>query len=541
MGACNGKPDNGKQDKAPESGVEVATEKQTPKPEPMPESDGPSYKQGLLSITILGATGDLAKKETYPGLLDLWAHDLLPSHVAIVGFGRTAQSTEKFREYLRPWLEKSGKELGEKPKQQIEGFLARCAYFKGSYDSPDDFARLATMLSGLEGVGAKAAAQPSITNRLFYFAIPPFMFLASAKSIKESALSKTGFNRLIVEKPFGSDLASAKQLTSDLADIFPEEQIFRMDHFLGKEVLQNLVTFRAVNSFLEPLLNAEHVANVIVTLKEDFGTEGRGGYFTHYGIIRDVMQNHLLQMLLLLTIDLPDLTGSDVGSQIRANKVKALREMLPMDPKEVVLGQYVGAEGKPGYLEDDSIKPEDAEKAKLTATFAQLVLRFKSARWKGVPFIVRGCKAVNEHKCEIRVQLKVPETAKGQEVARNELVMRIYPKEAIYFKTNVKSPGLTTNIEVSELDLSYTKRYKEVYMPEAYTRLLLAGLEGNPENFVGGEELLASWELFSPLLEKIEGSGMKPLPYPYGSRGPAEADRAAEELGFQHDTAYVWN
>jgi len=256
------------------------------------------------------------------------------------------------------------------------------------------------------------------------------------------------------------------------------------------------------------------------------------------------MQNHLLQMLVLVAMDIP---GKMDGNDIRNNKVKLLKEMLPVDPNEVVIGQYVGARGKPGYLDDDSIKGDDVERAKFTATYAQIVFRFNSKRWKGVPFIMRGAKAVNEHKCEIRVQFKVPEAAKdhGLDVARNELVMRIYPDEAVWFKMNMKAPGLTKDHLVSDLDLSYGKRFKDAYIPEAYTRLLLAGLRGNNENFVRSDELLAAWETFSPMLEQIEGtapgtSPRMPIPYKFGSRGPKEADDMLEKLGFQWDTDYTW-
>jgi len=341
------------------------------------------YQLGQLSVTILGATGDLAKKETYPALLDLWANGFLPAHAVIVGFGRSDQTAEGFRDYIKPCLEQAIT-INDKTKAHIPSFLPMLYYLKGSYGSGGDFAKLAEMLAELE----KKTKAPNAkeTHRMFYFAIPPTAFLSAAKSIKESACSSTGFTRLIVEKPFGHDLASAESLASELGQLFPEDQIFCMDHFLGKEILQNLIQMRTFNSFLEPLLNAKHVQNVRIMLQEDFGVEGRGGYFTDNGIIRDVVQNHLFQMLTLVAMDLPEkIIGPEASKQIRDSKVRVIKDMLPLDPKEVVLGQYVGAGGKPGYLEDDSIKPEQRAKAKTTCTFAQLVVRFDSERWRGCP------------------------------------------------------------------------------------------------------------------------------------------------------------
>jgi len=245
----------------------------------------------------------------------------------------------------------------------------------------------------------------------------------------------------------------------------------------------------------------------------------------------------------LVAMDLPEkVIGPAAGKQIRDGKVKVIQDMLPLDPKEVILGQYVGAGGKPGYLEDDSIKPEQQAKAKKTCTFAQLVVRFNSERWKGVPFIIKGGKALHEHKCEIRVQFKLPERAARQEceVPVNELVLHVYPNEAIWYKLNMKTPGLAQKPMQSELDLTYKERYEGVYLPEAYTRLLLDGLRGKSENFVRSDELLGSWKLFSPLLEALEGSGKEPLKYAYGSRGPEEADKMCEKLGVIHNEGYQY-
>jgi len=504
--------------------------------------EGEAWRTGRLSITILGASGDLAKKETFPALLDLWAHGYLPRHVAIMGFARSAQTSETFRDYLRPWLLQSNAGQMKVCKNAVEGFLQKVEYFRGAYDNSEDFARLEEMLAAAEIRSFENEPPPKETHRVFYFAIPPFAFIPAAGSIKQAAISSTGFNRLIVEKPFGHDLASAQKMASDLGALFKEEEIYRMDHFLGYEICQNILFVRYGNAFLEPLLNRHHVSCVRVTLKEDFGTEGRGGYFTHYGIIRDVIQNHLLQMLTLVAMEKP--SSISETADIRDAKVEVLKAMLPLDPAEAVMGQFVGANGKPGYLEDASIKEEDREKAEYTATFAQIVARIDTERWRGVPFIIRAGKGLDQSKCEVRVQFKVPDgddqIFKGQPCPRNEVVMRVSPGEAVYMKMNVKSPGLSSVLRQSELDLSYRSRYQGVYCPDAYTRLILAGLRGQQESFVRDDELLWAWQLFSPFLEKLEDAKVLPLPYEFGSRGPAQADEMLSQFGFKYEPGYIW-
>mmetsp|Transcript_113413 Transcript_113413/g.293656 ORF Transcript_113413/g.293656 Transcript_113413/m.293656 type:complete len:365 (-) Transcript_113413:60-1154(-) len=353
-----------------------------------------------------------------------------------------------------------------------------------------------------------------------------------------------GFNRLIVEKPFGHDLASATQLASDLEAVFSEDYIFRIDHYLGKEAVQNLLMFRFGNHFLEPLFNNKHVASVRVTFKEPFGTEGRGGYFTNYGIIRDIIQNHLMQVISVVCMEPPSTaSGLRGGNAIRDAKVRVVSAMQKINIKDVVVGQYVANDGKPGYLEDDSIK--DTSKAEMVPTYCAMVMYIDNDRWRGVPIMVKAGKALDERKAEIRIQFKDAECMSifgDADLPRNELVIRLQPEEVVYMKAMMKTPGLSSAPMMGELDLTYKNRFSGAYLPDAYTRLILEALRGGQEDFVRSDEIMASWKLFDPLLKELESEAgaKKPLPYKYGSRGPQEGDDLFKRAGFKFDAEYKW-
>jgi glucose-6-phosphate 1-dehydrogenase len=283
---------------------------------------------------------------------------------------------------------------------------------------------------------------------------------------------------------------------------------------------------------------------VTITFKEDFGTKGRGGYFDGYGIIRDVIQNHLLQVLSLVAMEPPvAVTGEASSTYVRNEKVKVLNCIEPVKLEDCVLGQYLAAEdgSEVAYTEDPTV-PDDS----VTPTFACLVLKINNPRWEGVPFILKAGKALNERKAEIRIQFKPAPAGSsmfdGQDIPSNELVMRLQPDEAVYMKTNVKSPGLKTTPIMSELDLSYDRRFDGDLIFDAYTRLILEVIRGRQATFVRDDELKAAWEIFTPLLHQIENERIKPIPYEYGSRGPPESDKLVERAGYQyHGGKYKWS
>ncbi|KAI4350564.1 hypothetical protein L6164_005011 [Bauhinia variegata] len=483
---------------------------------------------GCLSIVVLGASGDLAKKKTFPALFHLYRQGFLPpDEVHIFGYARSKISDDDLRNRIQSYLV-NDKGSSTEQLDDVSNFLQLIQYLSGSYDSEDGFRLLDKEIS--EHESSKISAEGS-SRRLFYLALPPSVYPSVCKMIKTCCMNKSnlgGWTRIIVEKPFGRDLQSAEQLSTQIGELFDEPQIYRIDHYLGKELVQNMLVLRFANRFFLPLWNRDNIDNVQIVFREDFGTEGRGGYFDQYGIIRDIIQNHLLQVLCLVTMEKPI---SLKPEHIRDEKVKVLESVLPIRDDEVVLGQYEG------YREDPTV-PDHSN----TPTFATIILRINNERWEGVPFILKAGKALNSRKAEIRVQLKdVPgDIFKCKKQGRNEFVIRLQPSEAIYMKLTVKQPGLEMSTVQSELDLSYKQRYQGVTIPEAYERLILDTIKGDQQHFVRRDELKASWEIFTPLLHKIDDGEFKSIPYKPGSRGPAEADELLERAGYVQTHGYLW-
>jgi len=370
-------------------------------------------------------------------------------------------------------------------------------------------------------------------DRIFYFAIPPFAFADAAAAIGTRAMVRSGgYNRMVIEKPFGHDLDSYNALAANLSKYFAEEQMYRIDHYLGKEMVQNLMALRFANSVFEPLWNNNHITSVQITFKEDIGTEGRGGYFDKYGIIRDVMQNHLTQIVSLVAMEPPVSTSAE---HVRDEKVKVLQSMDPIRMEDIVLGQYVkGQDGKPGYLDDDTV-PQDST----VPTFALVVAYINNRRWDGVPFILKCGKALNERKAEIRIQFKKVPGKLFESSSPNELVMRVQPDEAVYLKVTAKVPGFSLETAQTELDLSYKSRYADTRLPDAYERLIFDVIRGDHSLFVRHDELAAAWGVFSPMLQQLEENKVPPIKYERGSRGPAEAD-ALVARHYTRDADYSW-
>ncbi|CAL4923159.1 unnamed protein product [Urochloa decumbens] len=484
--------------------------------------DGPPEQGGsTVSITVVGASGDLAKKKIFPALFALFYEDCLPKHFTVFGYARSKMSDEELRNMISMTLT-CRIDKRENCGDKMEQFLQRCFYQSGQYNSEDGFAELDRKLKEKEA--------GKLPNRLFYLSIPPNIFVDVVRSASRTASSSSGWTRFIVEKPFGRDSESSGELTRSLKMYLAEEQIFRIDHYLGKELVENLSVLRFSNLVFEPLWSRNYIRNVQLIFSEDFGTEGRGGYFDNYGIIRDIMQNHLLQILALFAMETPvSLDAED----IRNEKVKVLRSMRQLKLEDVVVGQYKGhtrgGKSFPGYADDPTVP-----KGSVTPTFAAAALFIDNARWDGVPFLMKAGKALHTRRAEIRVQFRrVPGNlyrrrsaagAAGLDVdaATNELVLRVQPDEAIYLKINNKVPGLGMRLDRSDLNLLYSERYRRE-IPDAYERLLLDAIEGERRLFIRSDELDAAWAIFTPVLRELEEKRVAPELYPYGSRGPVGA------------------
>lgn len=477
--------------------------------------------QNSHAFIVLGASGDLARKKIYPTLWHLFREGRLPEDTTFVGFARSDLSVESLQASCRNYCNPKDHELNT-----YDAFWSKNSYVSGAYDSLDSFRKLNSKLN------------PN-TNRLFYLALPPSVFEAATSNIKEACLAPRGWTRVIIEKPFGRDAESSQKLSDHLASLFREDQMYRIDHYLGKEMVQNMLTLRFGNRIFGPSWNRESVASVLITFKEPFGTQGRGGYFDSFGIIRDVMQNHLLQILCMVTMEKPTSVDPD---DVRDEKVKVLRCIKPLQLGDVVVGQYVkkpGGEGDAGlsYLDDPTV-PDDS----VTPTYAMAVLQINNERWDGVPFILRCGKALNERKAEVRIQYHdVSGDIFDGNTKRNELVMRVQPGEAIYLKMMGKSPGRAFDLVETELDLTYSHRYKEVPMPDAYERLIEDVFIGSQMNFVRSDELREAWRIFTPLLKQLEAEKVRPVPYVYGTRGPTEADEMLASNNFKYSGSYKWH
>jgi glucose-6-phosphate 1-dehydrogenase len=483
------------------------------------ESDKP------LSIIIVGASGDLAQKKLIPALFSLYCQHYLPECFHVFGFSRSTMSHEQFRE-------KSQEHLtcryvpGEKCADRMNEFLSRCYYVGGQYDSSDSFLDLFQAMKPLEDGQA--------VNRMYYLAIPPSVFMAVARSLGNAGLVACGpapvWSRVVIEKPFGSDRPSSDLMARELSLVFPERDIYRIDHYLGKEIIQNLMVLRFANRIFDPLWSHADIANVQITWKENIGIARRGGYFDQFGIIRDVMQNHLLQILSLVAMEFP---ASLDAQAVRDEKVKVLRAIPPLTLDDLVVGQYSGrAQGNSrilSYTEEDGVPPDS-----ITPTYAAAALRVNNRRWDGVPFLMRAGKGLDARMNEIHIQFR-PKQANlfgdlPGSLPRNELVIRVQPDEAIYFRIANKVPGLKLALAESNLDLRYEQAFHEI-IPDAYECLLLDALRGDKSLFIRNDELAAAWDIFTPVLHELAAKRIRPEPYDFGGPGPAAAAALAARYG----------
>ncbi|KAG0046191.1 Glucose-6-phosphate 1-dehydrogenase [Gryganskiella cystojenkinii] len=486
----------------------------------------------VFTIIVLGASGDLAKKKTFPALFGLFLHGHIAPQTRIIGYARTKMDRPDFLKRISQHIKNT---TTPKVKTLLDQFLDQCTYVSGVYDQDGGFQDLEKELKRVE-------QECKIQDRLFYMALPPSVFIPVANGLKKNCYTNKGINRLIVEKPFGMDLESSRTLSKALGALYREDEIYRIDHYLGKEMVKNIMILRFTNQIFGSCWEREHISNVQITFKEKIGTEGRGGYFDEFGIMRDVMQNHLFQILSLIAMEAPTSLNAE---DIRNAKVDVLRSIPPVIESEVLLGQYGRSEdGKsPSYLEDDTVP-----KGSKTATFAAAAFHINNPRWEGVPFVLKCGKALDQQKVEIRIQFKEMAANNNnlfnkEVAARNELVIRVQPEEAVYLKMTQKLPGLGMDTVMSELNLSYNTRFTNLQVPDAYENLILDAIMGEQSNFVRSDELDEAWRIFTPILHKIDRhDGSIPVEvYPYGSRGPKQLPEFIRRFGFErHAQPYTW-
>jgi glucose-6-phosphate 1-dehydrogenase len=488
------------------------------------------------ALVVFGASGDLAARKLFPALARLAERDMLTPQLALVGVARTKMSDQAFADHVR----KATSDAGPLWEEIVSG----ARYVAGGYDDPDTYDRLSAVLDDLDRSRGTAG------NRLFYLAAVPTVFpdiiqslgrfsgrdgVTGAGGSGDSDRDGKGFCRLVVEKPYGRDLASAEALDDVAHANFDESQIYRIDHYLGKETVQNVLALRFANAVFEPIWDRRYVDHVQVTVAEADGVGSRAGFYESAGAIRDIVQNHVMQVLAITSMEPPAHVDAE---GIRDEKVKALKAINTPSPEQiavtVVRAQYGSetAEGEEAtsYREEHGVDPNSQ-----TETFVAMKLEVDNWRWAGVPFYVRTGKHLAKRATEVALQFhSVPhlpfKAAQARGLHPNTLILRIQPDEGITLCFGAKVPGQDFTLRSVAMDFSYSEAFPDP-PPDAYERLLLDALVGDPTLFIRSDEVLQAWRICDPILEAFANGGVPLSRYPVGSWGPAEADRLIERDG----------
>ena len=478
---------------------------------------------GPAVIVLFGATGDLARRKLLPAIFGLWRRGAVDRGLRVLGVAFDQDSPERYRQRMAEALD-TPEAGGDGTEEERRAFLAALDYVHGDFGSNALYQDLARRLAG--DVPA---------NRLFYLAAPPPTYGRIVEGLGAAGLAtpvNNAWTRIVVEKPFGTDLATAEELNDLLHRRFREHQVYRIDHYLGKETVQNILVFRFANGLFEPVWNRNYIEQVQITAAETLGVEQRGVYYEGAGALRDMVQNHLLQLLTLVAMEPPVAFRAD---DVRDRKVAVLRSMHPLTPPEVrrhvVRGQYAAGQidgvPVPGYREERGVAPDSR-----TETFVAARLSIDNWRWAGVPFLVRTGKRLARRTTEIAVTFKLPpqmlfaETGAHQKIAPNLLVLRIQPREGIFLRFGAKAPGQDIQVVPVEMDFGYETSFGPAG-PDAYARLLLDTMRGDATLFTRADEAEAAWRLADAIHagwreEDAEAAG-GPLPYGAGSWGPEAA------------------
>ena len=473
-------------------------------------------------MVIFGASGDLTRKKLMPALYNLALEGQLPADFAVVGMARRPLSNPDFRRQMRDGVDQNSR-TGKTNDEVWQGFAERLSYVSGNFDQQASFSALKKELERVD------VAFNTAGSRLFYCATPPDYFIPIIQHLGKGGLVSRGreSHRIVIEKPFGENLGSAEKLNQEVLKVFRERGVFRIDHYLGKETVQNLLVFRFANSIFEPLWKNQYVDHVQITVAEEYGLEGRASYYDQSGALRDIVQNHLLQLVALTAMEPPVSFQADA---VRDEKVKALRAIRPIREDEVpryaVRGQYskgsIGGQPVPGYRQEDAANP-----ASNTETFVALRLDVENWRWAGTPFYVRTGKRLPRRVTEIAVQFKQPPHQAFRNVADmlepNLLVIRIQPDEGTTLKFASKVPAPGMRLRAVNMDFLYGASFMG-QSPEAYERLLLDVMRGDQTLFTRRDEVETAWQVITGVQQAWRSAPDVPL-YPAGGWGPEQSDQ----------------
>src|SRR6202521_533395 len=494
-------------------------------------SVGPSGNEPC-TVVLFGASGDLAKRKVIPAMYDLAINNSLGPRYAIVGFARTAMSDDSFRGTAGE-AAKSISEVGPIDPKKWSEFASNLYYQGGEYGSAQDFQKLAKRLADL------SAEKKLGGNRLFYLSTPPEVYPHIVEQLGRAGLAKpsslNSWVRIIIEKPFGRDLATAKELNKIVLNVFEEKQVYRIDHYLGKDTVQNLLVLRFGNGIFEPLWNRNYVDHVQITAAETLGVERRGGFYETTGALRDMIQSHVLQLTSLVAVEPP---ASFDATSVRNEKLKVLQSIRPFDlemvAQSVVRGQYgpgkIADKPVPGYREEQNVNPKSR-----TETFVAMELQIDNWRWAGVPFYLRTGKRLAKRSTEIVIQFRrAPHIVfREKEIEPNRLILNIQPDEGISVSFGAKRPGTEMRIGNVTMNFCYREAFGEATR-SAYATLLNDCVRGDATLFDRGDSVEAAWSLVDPIIDVWSAAKSATVPqYPAGSWGPKESDLLLERDGRQ--------
>jgi glucose-6-phosphate 1-dehydrogenase len=478
------------------------------------------------TLVIFGGTGDLAQRKLLPALYNLAHEGQLPERFNLIAFARRDQPHDEYQQMARESIEKHSRTTPN--PEVLDALLENVRYVPGAFDDAPAYEQLEKLAADFD---ERAGI---VFNRVFYLSTAPQFFPVIVEQLGLRKMDKIdgGEVRIVIEKPFGTDLASAKKLNRIVLREFRESQVFRIDHYLGKETVQNVLAFRFSNTFFEPIWNRNYIDYVEITAAEDLGIGTRAGYYDESGALRDLIQNHMSQLLALLCMEVPASTGAN---PLRDEKVKVLRAIVPPTLEEVprmaVRGQYtagtVGGENVRGYLEEDGVPPDSH-----TETYAALRLHVSNWRWAGVPFYIRTGKRLARKVTEIAITLKPVPHLLFQErgslgVLPNKLILTVQPDEGVSLSLGAKIPGNLMRIRPVNMEFHYGTTFLS-QSPEAYERLILDAMRGDASLFTRNDEVEAQWSIYDPVLEAWHNSSQAPAQYPAGTDGPEEADELLE-------------